>query len=284
MLSKHAPTAMSAHLKQSLLACFILLLAMSCISVLIDSLASPIIESTEYLSQFRQQLFLINIVVVSVFFIGFFLYKKNRLSSLETPDSPIKSPEQNSQITTKNLNKENLINLISPNLLIVDDNPANALILEALLKPKHVNIESVSSGKDAIKLYEQKSFDIIFMDIEMADMDGFKTTENIRSLQQSQIRTPIIAVSAHTETNKRTQALLGGFDDYIVKPINEKRLSQALDRWIHFNTQENQIEKNSDATPSLKYQHSPILESKDETAASEKDAYKSTAIRVQPSK
>jgi CheY-like chemotaxis protein/HPt (histidine-containing phosphotransfer) domain-containing protein len=121
-------------------------------------------------------------------------------------------------------------------LLIVDDNPANIMVIENYLLADNRTIITATNGLDAIQSFEKTPADIIFMDIEMEGMDGPQTLQHIRALEKLNsitrvTRTPIIAVSAHKEIEKKIDMLQQGFDDYLAKPVGPEKLKSTLQRW-----------------------------------------------------
>lgn len=86
-----------------------------------------------------------------------------------------------------------------------------------------------NNGKEAVAAFEREHFDIILMDIQMPEMDGFAATGLIRSLEKNTgEHMPIIALTAHAIHGYREQCLEAGMDDYCVKPIQAKDLFQAM--------------------------------------------------------
>ncbi len=124
-------------------------------------------------------------------------------------------------------------NTSSANILLVEDNPINQRIATHMLKKLGHTYEIVNNGKEALEAIKIKSFDIILMDCQMPDMDGYTTTKYIRQYQRSNRtkRTPIIAVTAHSMKGDREKCISMGMDDYIAKPIDIKRLSAVIDHW-----------------------------------------------------
>lgn len=132
-------------------------------------------------------------------------------------------------------------------LLAVDDNPANLRLLEALLLERFDQVEVASSGKQALNLAKQHSFDLIFMDIQMPEMDGVETTRLLRRLRNN-AKTPVVAVTAHALPQEKAALLRNGLDDYLAKPIIESELEQLLARWLPTEPVAAQAE-NSDQPP-----------------------------------
>ncbi len=120
-----------------------------------------------------------------------------------------------------------------PRVLCVDDNPANLLLLETLLTDMGGEVEAVSSGAEALEAIKLKSFDLVFMDVQMPGMDGRQATEAIRRWENesAQPPMPIVALTAHALSNEKRSLLQSGLDDYLTKPISERQLAQVILKW-----------------------------------------------------
>nr|WP_254621369.1 response regulator [Stutzerimonas stutzeri] len=120
-----------------------------------------------------------------------------------------------------------------PRVLCVDDNPANLLLLETLLTDMGGDVDAVSSGAEALEAVKHKSFDLVFMDVQMPGMDGRQTTEAIRQweIENGQPPMPVIALTAHALSNEKRSLLQSGLDDYLTKPISERQLAQVILKW-----------------------------------------------------
>ncbi|QSX39851.1 two-component sensor histidine kinase BarA [Shewanella cyperi] len=117
------------------------------------------------------------------------------------------------------------------NVLAVDDNLANLKLIDTLLKELVTHVVAVGSGDEAVALAKSRSFDLIFMDIQMPGTDGITATRLIRqdSLNRN---TPIIAVTAHAINEERERILGSGMDGYLPKPIDEAALKGVISRWL----------------------------------------------------
>ncbi len=115
-------------------------------------------------------------------------------------------------------------------ILAVDDNPANLKLISALLKEQVDQVFTANSGEKAIEIAESQALDLIFMDIQMPEMDGVSASEKIHSLPQH-INTPIIAVTAHAMPGERERLIKAGMNDYLTKPIEESALQHCLQQW-----------------------------------------------------
>lgn len=114
--------------------------------------------------------------------------------------------------------------------LVVDDHLGNLRLAEVFLSELGVQVHTCSSGAEAVEVFAQQPFDIVFMDIQMPGMDGIETTQRLRQLE-SHTAVPIVALTAHALASERQQLLSSGMDDYLTKPLNEKLLSHILRRW-----------------------------------------------------
>jgi len=115
-------------------------------------------------------------------------------------------------------------------VLIVDDVDFNLFLTEGLLKPYGLTIETVTNGNDAIEnIRSGNTYDIIFMDQVMPEMDGAETTKRIR--EEGYTR-PIIALSANVTYGQSDKFLESGHDDSISKPLNVRQLNDILNKWI----------------------------------------------------
>ncbi|TQV71572.1 response regulator [Aliikangiella marina] len=116
-------------------------------------------------------------------------------------------------------------------ILCVDDNPANLKLLDELLSEYEVDTSLATNGKEAILACEKHNFDLIFMDIQMPEMDGVEATRHIRKMKNHIARTPIVALTAHAMKGEREKLLNEGMDDYLTKPINQQQIEETIAKW-----------------------------------------------------
>jgi len=119
-------------------------------------------------------------------------------------------------------------------VLAVDDSPINLQLLKHWLTPKGLEVSLAYSGHQAIEMAAQDKYDIIFMDIQMPEMDGMETTQQLRLLE-SYKDTPIIALTAHALGSEQQQILASGMNAYLTKPVDEEILLNTIETW-HTNT------------------------------------------------
>ncbi|HEY7774438.1 MAG TPA: response regulator [Marinagarivorans sp.] len=119
-------------------------------------------------------------------------------------------------------------------ILVADDNPANTKLVCAFLQQKNHAIHAVANGRLAVDAFIESTPDIIFMDVQMPEMDGLQATLAIREyeLQHQLNRVPIVALTANALPEQRAKILMSGMDDYLTKPVSDHDLKHALHRWV----------------------------------------------------
>ncbi|CBL43877.1 sensor histidine kinase [gamma proteobacterium HdN1] len=114
-------------------------------------------------------------------------------------------------------------------VLIAEDNPVNAKVLDSLVKRFGLTTSLAENGEVALELSRLESFDLILMDLQMPVMDGFTAVENMRS---EGVRCPIIAVTANSDYEARMRSIESGMDDILAKPLNRDVLKEKLQVWL----------------------------------------------------
>jgi two-component system sensor histidine kinase/response regulator len=116
-------------------------------------------------------------------------------------------------------------------ILLAEDNLLNQRVAVGLLSRLGHTVEIADNGLLAVEKFSQDDFDVVLMDVQMPEMDGFQATRKIRQLQGVSGRfTPIIAMTAHAMAGDREKCLEGGMDDYLSKPISRADLENVLAR------------------------------------------------------
>lgn len=116
------------------------------------------------------------------------------------------------------------------NILLVEDNLVNQRLAVKLLQKAGHQVQTAGNGRIACEMVAQRSFDLILMDVQMPEMDGFEATAKLRA-RQDHPRLPIIAMTAHAMAGDRERCLAAGMDDYLTKPLKVEELSAAINRW-----------------------------------------------------
>ncbi len=118
-------------------------------------------------------------------------------------------------------------------ILLVDDNPANMRVTQALLETLGCTVTTARNGLEAVDAYREKEFDLILMDCQMPEMDGYEATRAIRQIEGFQHRrTPIVALTAHAMEGSREASIASGMDDQITKPLTMAILVGKLLEWL----------------------------------------------------
>jgi CheY-like chemotaxis protein len=119
--------------------------------------------------------------------------------------------------------------LPSLRILVVEDSLVNQKLAVALLKKRGHEVAIASNGREAVAALETETFDVVLMDVQMPEMDGFEATETIRSRERAKgRRTPIIAMTAHAMRGDRERCLDAGMDEYVSKPIRSEQLFDTI--------------------------------------------------------
>jgi signal transduction histidine kinase/DNA-binding response OmpR family regulator len=117
-------------------------------------------------------------------------------------------------------------------VLLVDDNSVNRMVAAQMLKKKGIVPVQANNGRDALESWRTTPFDIVLMDVQMPEMDGYEATAEIRHHESRHGgHTTIIAMTAHAMKGDRERCLAAGMDDYLSKPLRIESLFEALARW-----------------------------------------------------
>ncbi|MBL8237482.1 MAG: response regulator [Bryobacterales bacterium] len=113
-------------------------------------------------------------------------------------------------------------------VLVVEDNAVNLRLARLLLEKLGCQVDTAPSGVQALAALHSSPFDLIFMDVQMPDMDGLEATRQIRCLEGATRRTPIVALTAGVSAQDRSLCLEAGMDDYLAKPVSRDQLALML--------------------------------------------------------
>jgi two-component system, sensor histidine kinase and response regulator len=116
-------------------------------------------------------------------------------------------------------------------ILLAEDNVVNRAVAAAILERRGHSLVHAVNGREAVEAAAREAFDLIFMDVQMPEMDGLEATSRIREAEQATGRhTPIAAMTAHAMAGDRERCLAAGMDEYISKPLNKAELLALLER------------------------------------------------------
>jgi PAS domain S-box-containing protein len=125
--------------------------------------------------------------------------------------------------------------LHSLRILLVDDSPDNRFLVRAFLKLEECHIEEAVNGHEAIQKYENSDWDVILMDMQMPEVDGYEATSRIREIEsvKGMVHVPIVALTAHSMDSEVKKCLDAGCDVYLSKPIDKVSLIRTISEVSH---------------------------------------------------
>jgi PAS domain S-box-containing protein len=117
-------------------------------------------------------------------------------------------------------------------ILVAEDSSVNQLLAVAVLRKLGHSAHAVANGREAIEALRTASYDLVLMDCQMPELDGYQTTRLIRKAEETTGKhIPIVALTAHAMKSDERKCLESGMDDYIAKPLKKERLVEAIERW-----------------------------------------------------
>ena len=117
-------------------------------------------------------------------------------------------------------------------VLIVEDNPINQIVLKKMMLDTSCSLHQANDGIEALAHLEKSDVDIILMDCQMPNMDGYQCTQKIKQNPERYGDAVIIAITANAFEEDQKRCLVAGMDDFISKPINKDELYQCLNKWL----------------------------------------------------
>ncbi len=135
----------------------------------------------------------------------------------ESPESPVSASVQSPPLW----------------VLVAEDNPVNQKVIVALLKRAGHSVSVSCDGQEALEMVRANPFDIVLMDVQMPEMDGFAATRAIRAMERNTGKhIPIVAMTAHAMKGDMERCLEAGMDDYVSKPVSRQALADAIARTL----------------------------------------------------
>ncbi|MFN7935004.1 MAG: PAS domain S-box protein [Bryobacteraceae bacterium] len=141
-----------------------------------------------------------------------------RILALPLPKVQTQSPDQRPYLGTR--------------VLVVEDNAINQRVAAALLRKLGIQVDLAGNGREGLDMVARFPFDLVLMDCQMPEMDGFEATRQIRLLPAPASRVPIVAITAGAMEADRTKCMQAGMTDYLAKPILPEDLHRMLERWV----------------------------------------------------
>jgi PAS domain S-box-containing protein len=149
------------------------------------------------------------------------IHNQIQLDNQLTTDAP--EPHHCKQITFKNAR-----------ILLVEDNLVNQKVAMGIMKKWNLEVQTAMNGYEALEELSRECYNLVLMDVQMPDLDGYEATQRIRSGTHNVLHpdVPIIAMTAHTMHGDKEKCLEAGMNDYISKPFNVDQLFSVLNKWI----------------------------------------------------
>ena len=121
---------------------------------------------------------------------------------------------------------------IKKRILVAEDDKTNQLVLKMMLETLDHEIDIVENGAIACKLFQERLYDLVLMDISMPVMDGLDALKKIRAIENGKKPTPIIAITAHALKHEKERFLEAGFDNYLPKPVAKSDLESKIAQYL----------------------------------------------------
>ena len=123
----------------------------------------------------------------------------------------------------------------SERILMVEDNVTNQKVAMAMLQKLGWRADVAANGLEAVRALKNIPYDLVLMDCQMPEMDGFTATRQIRAQSSGVLnpRVPVVAMTANAMQGDRERCLAAGMDDYIAKPIQAEELAKKIEHWLH---------------------------------------------------
>jgi CheY-like chemotaxis protein len=118
-------------------------------------------------------------------------------------------------------------------ILVADDYSINLEVIKEILEIMGCKVDTAENGREALDLYKLNSYDIIFMDVQMPELDGYDATRKIREVENGNQNTIIIAITANALTGDKEKCVAAGMNDYMSKPIRGKNLEEMLGKYLN---------------------------------------------------
>lgn len=159
----------------------------------------------------------------------------------------VKGVEQDIEVS--NFSLAYLENVFTGNILVAEDNPVNQKVVYQYLTKMGFNVDLANNGKEAVEMFQAKTYDLIFMDCQMPVMTGYAATQEMIKLQSAQAHTvPIIALTAEGTSGEKAKCFAAGMNDFLNKPLVFEQLAVMLTKY--FKTQKNvSLESAKESSP-----------------------------------
>ncbi|MFK5956116.1 MAG: response regulator [Planctomycetota bacterium] len=160
------------------------------------------------------------------------ILKRELLSLLgETEPLSIQDPRKAPEDVTA-ADMESAANSPRCSILLAEDNVVNRKLAERILATAEHEVDWAQNGLRALEMAAAKDYDIILMDCQMPELDGYEATKRIRALGGANMTVPIIALTANAMVGDRNKCIAAGMDDYVTKPLKRETFLEVLNHWL----------------------------------------------------
>lgn len=146
---------------------------------------------------------------------------------------PLESPAGERRIRARRPDSQSSSHyLASARVLLAEDVQVNQRVAIAMLERLGCEVHLAVNGREVVRMIQEAQYDLVFMDCQMPELDGYSATAQIRANENGGRRTPIIAMTAHAMEGDRERCLQSGMDDYMTKPLRIRDLKRVLKIWV----------------------------------------------------
>ena len=117
-------------------------------------------------------------------------------------------------------------------MLVAEDNPTNQRVATLMLRRIGMSVDVVANGIEALEAIDRIAYDLVFMDCQMPEMDGYEATRRLRSSGSTRAAMPVIALTANATEDDRRLCLDAGMSEHIAKPVRDEDLRRVLGHYL----------------------------------------------------
>jgi signal transduction histidine kinase/DNA-binding response OmpR family regulator len=144
----------------------------------------------------------------------------------------VKPKQWHAEIEAARPSEEGVFAASPVRVLIAEDNPVNQKVTSLMLEKMGLRADVAGNGREAVEMFDMLPYDLILMDCQMPEMNGYEATREIRRREVSDLRVKIIAMTAEAIAGCKERCLEAGMDDFIAKPVKKDQLLETLKKWV----------------------------------------------------
>lgn len=149
----------------------------------------------------------------------------------EISESALAPQEETGEKSSLPVSQDDALDEEGPSVLLVEDNFVNQKVALRMLKSLNVEADVAKNGLEAVEKTEKNSYKLVFMDIQMPEMDGYAATRSIRARDGDDSELKIVGLTAFAMKGDRERCLEAGMDDYIAKPFQKEDIRRVLEAY-----------------------------------------------------